>query len=323
MAPVLEVRDLTTRFYTSRGLVHAVNGVSYVLDAGESIAIVGESGSGKSVGALSLMGLVPHPGRVEGGEVLLHGRSLLGLSNREWRDVRGAEIAMIFQDPMTSLNPVLTVGYQLTEGVRRHFGMSRADAKREAIRLLDLVGVPNASERLSNHPHQFSGGQRQRLMIAMALACKPSVLIADEPTTALDVTVQDQIVHLVKDLQAELGMGIIWITHDLALAAGMVDRVLVMYAGSIVEEAPVGELYGRPRHPYTKGLLGSMPSIDQAQATRLTAIAGRPPDLREDFRRCPFVDRCSSAIDRCSAEKPALEAVGRGHRSACWRRDEL
>ena len=323
MAPVLEVRDLTTRFHTSRGLVHAVNGVSYVLDAGESIAIVGESGSGKSVGALSLMGLVPHPGRVEGGEVLLHGRSLLGLSNREWRDVRGAEIAMIFQDPMTSLNPVLTVGYQLTEGVRRHFGMSRADAKREAIRLLDLVGVPNASEGLSNHPHRFSGGQRQRLMIAMALACKPSVLIADEPTTALDVTVQDQIVHLVKDLQAELGMGIIWITHDLALAAGMVDRVLVMYAGSIVEEAPVGELYGRPRHPYTKGLLGSMPSIDQAQATRLTAIAGRPPDLREDFRRCPFVDRCSSAIDRCSAEKPALEAVGRGHRSACWRRDEL
>ena len=322
MTTVLEVRGLTTRFHTSRGVVHAVNDVSWSLNAGESIAIVGESGSGKSVSALSLMGLVPPPGRVIAGEALLSGRDLLALDGRAWQDVRGREIAMVFQDPMTSLNPVLTVGYQLTEGIRRHFGSTKADARTEAVRLLDLVGIPNVKGRLTNHPHQFSGGQRQRLMIAMALACKPSVLIADEPTTALDVTIQDQIVQLMKDLQAELGMGIVWITHDLALVAGLADRVLVMYAGSIVEEASVTDIFARPRHPYTLGLLNSMPSLDGKRG-RLTAIEGRPPDLREDFARCPFVDRCSHQIERCHAKKPVLVAVSSGHRSACVRSAEL
>jgi len=322
MTPVLEVRGLTTRFHTSQGVVHAVSDVSWSLNAGESIAIVGESGSGKSVSALSLMGLVPPPGRVVAGEVLLAGRDLLSLDRRAWQDVRGREIAMIFQDPMTSLNPVLTVGYQLTEGIRRHFGTAKAEARTEAVRLLDLVGIPNAIGRLNDHPHQFSGGQRQRLMIAMALACKPSVLIADEPTTALDVTIQDQIVQLMKDLQAELGMGIVWITHDLALVAGLVDRVLVMYGGSIVEEAGVTDLFARPRHPYTLGLLRSMPSLDGARE-RLTAIEGRPPDLREDFARCPFVDRCGHQVERCHSEKPTLAMVAEGHLSACWRSADL
>jgi len=322
--PVLQVRGLTTRFETSRGVVHAVNGISYSLEAGESLAIVGESGSGKSVSALSLLGLVPPPGRVVAGEVRLDGRDLLGLSPRAWQDVRGNEIAMVFQDPMTSLNPVLTVGRQLAEGIRRHLGLSRADARIEATRLLELVGIPSAPARLDDYPHEFSGGQRQRIMIAMALSCRPSVLIADEPTTALDVTIQDQIVQLVKELQVELGMGIIWITHDLALVAGLVDRVAVMYAGSIVEEAEVDDLYHAPRHPYTIGLLGSMPSIERGRGRgRLPAIEGRPPDLREEFVRCPFADRCAYAIDRCRAEKPVLEAVAAGHRSACWRRTEL
>jgi oligopeptide transport system ATP-binding protein len=320
---VLEVRDLVTRFHTSQGVVRAVNGISYALQAGESLAIVGESGSGKSVGALSLMGLVPPPGRVEGGEVILGGRNVLELSSRQWRDIRGPEIAMVFQDPMTSLNPVLTVGYQITEALRRHLGTSRADARAEAARLLDLVGIPGAIRRLADHPHEFSGGQRQRIMIAVALSCQPSVLIADEPTTALDVTIQDQIVRLVKGLQAELGTAIIWITHDLALVAGLVDRVAVMYAGSIVEEAPVRELYRHPQHPYTVGLLGSMPSIVEGGRgrRRLTAIPGRPPDLRQAFPGCPFVDRCPKAVDRCRSEPPVLEPEQGQHRSACWQRE--
>ncbi len=325
MAAVLEVRGLVTRFRTIQGVVRAVNGISYSLQAGESLAIVGESGCGKSVGALSLMGLVPPPGRVEEGEVILGGRNVLELSARQWRDIRGPEIAMVFQDPMTSLNPVLTVGYQITEALRRHLGLSKRDARTEAARLLDLVGIPNASPRLADHPHQFSGGQRQRVMIAMALSCQPSVLIADEPTTALDVTIQNQIVRLVKGLQAELGTAIIWITHDLALVAGLADRVAVMYAGFIVEEAPVGELYSRPQHPYTVGLLGSMPSIDARGrgGRRLTPIEGRPPDLREDFPGCPFVDRCGEAVERCRTEPPVLEPAGGLHRSACWQRGEL
>jgi oligopeptide transport system ATP-binding protein len=260
---------------------------------------------------------------VESGEVILGGREVLGLSGREWQDVRGIEIAMVFQDPMTSLNPVLTVGYQLTEGLQRHLGLGRKDARAEAVRLLDLVGIPNGVQRLSSHPHEFSGGQRQRVMIAMALACKPSVLIADEPTTALDVTIQDQIVRLMKDLQAEFGMGIVWITHDLALVAGVADRVAVMYAGSIVEEAAVTDLYRRARHPYTLGLLNSLPKSDHGVSGRLETIEGRPPDLRERFQRCPFVDRCSHAVERCEKEKPVLESVGQGHASACWRREDL
>jgi len=322
MAPVLDVRGLTTRFETTRGVVHAVEDVSYALEAGASVAIVGESGSGKSVSALSVMRLVPPPGRVVTGEVLLGGRDVLGLSPQAWRAVRGSEIAMVFQDPLTSLNPVLTIGYQLAEGMRRHLRLGRGAARVEAERLLDLVGLPGGTDRLSRFPHELSGGQRQRVMIAMALSCRPRVLIADEPTTALDVTIQDQIVQLVKELQRELGMGIVWITHDLALVAGLVDRVLVMYAGSIVEDAPVAALYRSPGHPYTRGLLASMPSVDRTEG-RLAAIDGRPPDLREAFRRCPFTDRCPHVTDRCAEERPRLEPVGAGHAVACWRAGAL
>ncbi len=321
---VLEVRDLVTRFHTERGIVHAVNGISYAVDEGEALAIVGESGSGKTVGVLSLMGLIPDPpGRVEGGEVILNGRDVLRLGPGEWRDVRGKEIAMIFQDPMTSLNPVLTVGYQLFEATKRHLGLSTAEAREHAAELLGLVGIPNAAERLSDHPHQFSGGQRQRVMIAMALSCRPTVLVADEPTTALDVTIQAQIVDLVKDLQRRLGMAIIWITHDLALVAGLVDRVAVMYAGRIVEHAPVRAIYKEPRHPYTLGLLRSMPTVDALHRRRLTAIEGSPPDLRVDPGHCPFAPRCPLAVERCWAERPPLLHADPDHTSACWRWEEV
>ncbi len=319
MPPLLDVRDLVTRFHTKQGVVHAVNGISYTLDAGEALAIVGESGSGKSVGVLSIMGLIAQPpGVVEQGEVWLKGRDLLKLSRSELRDVRGREIAMIFQDPMTSLNPVLTIGYQLAEGLKRHLRVSTREARRQAAEQLDLVGIPNAAERLSDYPHQFSGGQRQRIMIAMALSCNPSVLIADEPTTALDVTVQAQIVDLIKQLQQQLGMAIIWITHDLALVAGLVDKVAVMYAGYIVEQAPVQAIYKRPMHPYTVGLLRSMPSLDARNEGRLIPIEGFPPDLRQDFRHCPFAPRCSFAVDQCWEERPPLMTTGAAHTVACW-----
>ena len=317
--PILEVRDLVTRFPSEGGTVHAVNGISYTLGPGEALALVGESGSGKSVGALSLLGLVPPPGRVESGEVILRGRSILGSSGAEWQGIRGREIAMVFQDPMTSLNPVLTVGKQLTEGLRRHLGLGEREARAEGVRLLTMVGIPNAADRMDDHPHQFSGGQRQRIMIAMALSCRPAVLIADEPTTALDVTIQAQIVQLVKELQRELGMAILWITHDLALVAGLVDRVAVMYAGTIVEEAPVGALFSRAAHPYTLGLLRSMPTFGAGPGRRLEAIPGRPPVLREEPRGCPFAPRCAWAEERCRSERPVLTPVGEGHRSACLR----
>ncbi|MGE3278171.1 MAG: ABC transporter ATP-binding protein [Vicinamibacterales bacterium] len=320
--PVLEVRGLTTRFHTRSGTVHAVNGISYTLHAGQSLALVGESGSGKSVSALSLLGLVPPPGKVEGGQVVLNGRSLLELSPREWQDVRGREVAMVFQDPMTSLNPVLTVGRQLAEPLRRHMGMNAKAAAAECAALLQRVGIPNGVERLSDYPHQFSGGQRQRIMIAMALACRPAVLIADEPTTALDVTIQAQIVALVKALQAEMGMAILWITHDLALVAGLVDRVAVMYGGTIVEQADVAELYANPRHPYTRGLLASLPEVASATG-RLVAIEGRPPDLRAAPTTCPFAPRCAWAVERCRQEIPPLQDVTPAHASACWRWSEL
>jgi oligopeptide transport system ATP-binding protein len=324
VTPVLEVRDLVTRFYTEDGVVHAVNGISYRLGPGEALALVGESGSGKTVSALSVMGLLPEPpASVEAGEAILGGRDLLGLSPREWKRVRGREIAMVFQDPMTSLNPVLTVGYQITEGIRRHMGLSRGKAEARAEELLGWVGIPNPGDRLSGYPHQLSGGQRQRVMIAMALACSPSVLIADEPTTALDVTIQAQIVALVKNLQKKLGMSILWITHDLALVAGLADSVAVMYAGYIVEKAPVREIYRRPRHPYTVGLLGSMPGMDGEEGGRLASIPGRPPDLMADFHHCPFAPRCSYAVASCLEERPPLLAVGPGHRAACWRWEEM
>jgi oligopeptide transport system ATP-binding protein len=321
---LLEVRNLVTRFHTDLGVVHAVNGISYTLKAGEALAIVGESGSGKTVGALSIMGLVPQPpGRVEGGEVILGGRDLLELSPSQWREVRGREIAMVFQDPMTSLNPVLTIGYQLTEAPRRHLGMSRTEAADRAEEMLRLVGIPNPRDRMSDHPHQLSGGQRQRVLIAMALSCGPSVLIADEPTTALDVTIQAQIVELVKELQGKLGMAIIWITHDLALVAGLAGRVAVMYAGYFVEEAPVRELYSGPRHPYTLGLLRSLPRLDATGRDRLASIEGFPPDMMQAFGSCPFAPRCVHAVEKCREERPPLLEVGPGHRSACWRWEEV
>jgi oligopeptide/dipeptide ABC transporter ATP-binding protein len=320
--PVLEVRELTTRFRTRSRTVHAVSGVSFSLRPGESLALVGESGSGKTVTALSLMGLVPPPGRVEAGRVLLGGRDLLGLTPTAWQEVRGRQIGMVFQDPMTSLNPVLTVGRQLAEPMRRHLGMSKREALDEAAALLGRVGIAGARDRLSEHPHQFSGGQRQRIGIAMALACRPAVLIADEPTTALDVTIQAQIVALVKELQHDMGMAILWITHDLALVAGLVDRVAVMYAGTVVEEAGVEALYGAPAHPYTRGLLYALPEVASATG-RLASIEGRPPDLRAAPEACPFAPRCAWVEARCREELPRLERVRAGHRSACWRRDEL
>ncbi len=324
MAPLLEVRNLVTRFYTDGACIHAVNGISYTLEPGESLAIVGESGSGKSVGVMSVMGLIRYPpGRVEGGEVIFKGRDLLKLSPDEMRSVRGREIAMVFQDPMTSLNPVLPIGVQLGESLRKHMGMDKAQAQARAAELLTLVGLPNAADRLKDFPFQFSGGQRQRIMIAMGLACDPSLLIADEPSTALDVTIQAQIVELVKELQQKLGMAIIWISHNLALVAGMVDKVIVMYSGYIVEKAPVDELYERPLHPYTLGLLHAIPTLEQRNQERLASIEGMPPDLRRAATGCPFAPRCPYAIEQCLQAVPPLTPMGPQRASACWRAEEL
>lgn len=323
MTKLLEVRNLVTKFHTEDGIVHAVNGISYTLDQGESIGIVGESGSGKSVGVMSIMGLIPTPpGRVEEGEVLYEGRDLLKISDEELRQVRGREVAMIFQDPMTSLNPVLTIERQMTEALKLHLGMDTTESRERAVEMLKLVGVPNAEDRLKTYPHQFSGGQRQRIMIAMALACNPSILIADEPTTALDVTIQAQITDLVKKLQEKLGMAVIWITHDLGVVAGLVDKVAVMYGGFVVESAPVNELYKHTSHPYTKGLLESLPSLE-GHEKRLVPIEGSPPDLMIKPTHCPFAPRCRYAIERCWEELPPLFEAGAGHYSACWRWEEV
>ena len=322
---LLSVKDLVTRFHTDHGTVRAVNGVSFDLQRGEALGIVGESGSGKSVTALSMLGLIQGPaGEVARGSVRLNGRELTSLSRREWRAVRGREIGMVFQDPSTSLNPVLTVGYQLMEAVRHHEGLSKAAAADRAAETLELVGIPNPRSRLSDYPHQFSGGQRQRVMIAMALALEPDVLIADEPTTALDVTIQAQVVELVQELRGRLGMAIIWITHDLGLVAGLVDRVLVMYAGRVAEEAPVRDIFERPAHPYTRGLLAAMPSWDDAVSQRLEAIEGQPPDLtRIPAAACAFAPRCPLVAERCLEELPGLLPAGPGRSSACWRLSEL
>lgn len=319
MAKLLEVKNLKTQFFTQDGVVHAVNGISYSVGAGETVAIVGESGSGKSVGVMSLIRLIPQPpGKIVDGEVWFDGQDLLKLSESELRSVRGNRIAMIFQDPMTSLNPVLTVGRQITEALELHMNMNREQARQRAIQLLELVGIPGAAERIDNYPHQFSGGMRQRVMIAMGLSCNPQLLIADEPTTALDVTIQAQIVDLVGRLKEELGMAVIWITHDLGVVAGMAERVLVMYSGYIVEEGPVNEIYAQPRHPYTLGLLRSIPRLDLGRQKRLVPIEGLPPDLLETPSRCPFAPRCTFAIEKCLQENPRLEAVSPNHKAACW-----
>ena len=324
MAKLLEVTNLTTRFYTEDGIVHAVNGITFDLGEGESMAIVGESGSGKSVAMKSIMGIIPSPpGQVEAGTVMFNGRDLLKLSPAEMRRVRGREMAMIFQDPMTSLNPVLTVGVQMTEALIMHLGMKQEQADARAAELLTMVGLPNAADRLKDYPHQFSGGQRQRIGIAKALSCNPSLLIADEPTTALDVTIQAQIVDLVLRLKQQLGMAIIWITHDLGVIAGMVDKIAVMYAGFIVELAPVRALYKETAHPYTVGLLESLPKIDAQRKERLIPIKGLPPDLLREPNFCPFAPRCRYNIERCWEENPPLLAVSKDHTSACWRAEEL
>jgi len=317
--PLLDVKGLKTQFFTQDGVVKAVNGISFHVDEGETLGIVGESGCGKSVSVLSVMRLIPQPpGKIVGGEVLFNGRDLLKFSGDEIRQIRGNQIAMIFQDPMTSLNPVLTIGRQIGEALELHLGMKRDDARKRSAELLEMVGIPRAEERLDDYPHQFSGGMRQRAMIAMGLACSPQLLIADEPTTALDVTIQAQIVDLVKRLRDEIGMAIIWITHDLGVVAGLADRVMVMYAGFVVEEAQVKTVYGDPRHPYTLGLLGSLPRLDEVRAEKLTSIEGLPPDLIALPEGCPFAARCVYAIEKCETERPELEPVGPRHRIACW-----
>jgi oligopeptide transport system ATP-binding protein len=316
---MLKVEGLHTVFHTKGKNVTAVAEVSFELREGETLGIVGESGSGKSVTMLSVMRLVPSPpGRIVGGKVTFGGRDLLQLKRDEMRQVRGKEIAMIFQDPMTSLNPVLTISQQMTEAMRLHLGLDRSAARARALDLLKLVGIPDAVNRLDDYPHQFSGGMRQRVMIAMGLSCKPKLLIADEPTTALDVTIQAQITALVKRIRNETGMSVIWITHDLGIVAGMVDRIIVMYAGHIMENALVDELYATPRHPYTLGLLGAIPRLDLAGSKRLQPIPGLPPDLANPPLGCPFVPRCPFRLPKCQTERPTLMPIGPQHASACW-----
>ena len=316
---LLTVRNLTAHFNTPAGIVRAVNGISFDVNPGETVGVVGESGSGKSMTVLSLLRLLPSPpGKIVDGEVWFGNRDLLQLPPKEIRKIRGDRIGTIFQDPMTSLNPVLTVELQLTEALRLHLKLSKTEARARAIELLDRVGIPDAANRLKAYPHQFSGGMRQRVTIAMGLACNPELLIADEPTTALDVTIQAQIVALMKELRQEIGMAIIWITHDLSLLAGLADRILVMYAGQIVESAPLYQLYKNPRHPYTLGLLQSIPRIDDVRRARLKPIDGQPPDLIQYPKGCPFAPRCPYQLERCHHEDPNLDTIGPEHQVACW-----
>jgi oligopeptide transport system ATP-binding protein len=316
-SPLLDVRDLRVRFETERGLVHAVNGVSFDIAAGETLGIVGESGCGKSVTSLALLGLLPRTGRA-GGNATFGGQDLLALSDRELRRVRGREIAMIFQDPMTSLNPVLTVGKQIREALETHFDMKKDAAARRTAELLDQVGIPSPDIRLKDYPHQFSGGMRQRAMIAMALACEPKLLIADEPTTALDVTIQAQILGLLKNLVADRGTALILITHDLGVVAGMCDRVNVMYGGMFMETGTAYDVFDRPRHPYTLGLLQSIPRLDAARKGKLRPIEGVPPNLRQAPTMCPFAPRCAYEVAESRQQVPPLVELEPGHRVACF-----
>lgn len=319
--PLLEVSDLKTEFRLSQAVVHAVNGVSFTLHEGEVLGIVGESGSGKSVTALSLMRLIEPPGQIIDGQVMLHDAKgvvdLLSLPGSAMEQIRGNKISMIFQDPMTSLNPVLTIGYQLMEPLMQHRKMTEAQAREEAVRLLARVGIPEARQRLKEYPHQFSGGMRQRVMVAMALACHPKLLIADEPTTALDVTIQAQIIDLINEMKDELGTSVIIITHDLGVIAGMAETVAVMYAGRIVEKGPVHTIFNDPQHPYTRALLGSVPRLHN-WPERLTTILGAPPSLTAEISGCPFFPRCPLRIARCEVENPPLETFADGQSFACW-----
>ena len=317
--PLLEVTDLSTRFHIAEGTVYAVNGVSFRAGESETLAVVGESGCGKSVTMMSVMRLIAiPPGEIASGKAMLRDRDLFKLTENEMEHVRGKEMAMVFQDPMTALNPVLTIGRQISETLRVHLGMDEAQAYERACDLLTQVGIPDPKRRLSEYPHQFSGGMRQRAMIAMSLACAPSLLIADEPTTALDVTIQAQIIELVKRLRDELGMAVIWITHDLGVVAGLAERVDVMYSGFIVEKAVVDEIYENPLHPYTHALLEALPRIDRRRDRRLRSIPGAPPNLLVEPHGCPFTPRCDFAFERCKQENPTLELVATDHKIACW-----
>ncbi|HEY6068784.1 MAG TPA: ABC transporter ATP-binding protein [Gaiellaceae bacterium] len=316
--PLLSVEDLKVRFWTRRGTVHAVNGITFDIAPGETLGIVGESGCGKSVTSLAILGLLARNGRVESGTARFEGKDLLRQSDRALRRIRGREIAMIFQDPMTSLNPVLTIGRQIREPLETHFDMNRKEAEARASELLDRVGIPSADQRLRDYPHQFSGGMRQRAMIAMALACRPKLLIADEPTTALDVTIQAQILELLRALVAEEDAALILITHDLGVVAGMCERVNVMYAGMFMETGSAEQLYGAPRHPYTLGLLQSVPRLDAAKGTRLHPIEGAPPNMLRPPAACPFQPRCRFEVDLSRREVPTLVEVEPGHSVACF-----
>ena len=325
MPPLLEVRDLHTEFRTGAGVVRAVDGISYTVEAGETVAIVGESGSGKSVEALSIMRLIPNPpGRIVSGEVLFDGRDLRKLTEEEMRSVRGRDIGMVFQEPMTSLNPVLTIGRQITETLEQHQRATREDADKRAVELLAMVGIADSRRRLRQYPHQLSGGMRQRVMIAIALACNPKLIIADEPTTALDVTIQAQILELMKSLTRRLGVAQIIITHNLGVVARYASRVNVMYAGRIVEAGTAEAIYHDARHPYTVALLKSVPRLDQPRRARLDPVEGSPPDLTKLDGGCAFRPRCRFAVDKCATGYPALEAVGeQGHLAACFRSAEV
>jgi oligopeptide/dipeptide ABC transporter ATP-binding protein len=324
MAKLLEIENLRTQFFTADGVVRAVDDVTYDVNEGETVALVGESGCGKSVSALSILRLIPWPpGRIVGGSIRFLGKDLLQLSDPEIRKVRGHQIAMVFQEPMTSLNPVLTIGLQLTETMQYHLGMSNEDATKRAVELLRMVGIADAERRLQQYPHHFSGGMRQRVMIALALSCEPKLIIADEPTTALDVTIQAQILQLMKDLSNRMGVALMIITHNLGVVARYADRVNVMYAGKIIEEGTAEQIYHSPKHPYTIGLLASVPRMDKHHGRRLVPIEGQPPDLTKLDNGCAYRPRCRWAYDKCAQAIPPLEHVGDGQMSACFRKHEL
>jgi len=324
VAKLLEVQNLQTQFFTSAGIVKAVDGITYDVDEGETVAVVGESGCGKSVSALSILRLIPDPpGRVVGGHIRFMGQDLATLSDEEMRNVRGNKIAMVFQEPMTSLNPVLTIGLQITETLQQHLGLSKEEADDRAFELLEKVGISDGRRRLKQYPHHLSGGMRQRVMIALALSCNPKLIIADEPTTALDVTIQAQILELMKDLTRELGVALIIITHNLGVVARYADRVNVMYAGRIIESGTAEDIYHHPRHPYTLALLRSVPRMDQPRQAKLDPVQGQPPDLTKLDDGCAFRPRCNFASDKCKSSSPKLEAVSDGHTTACWHHDKL
>ena len=324
MPVLLQVENLRTQFYTSAGTVRAVDGISYTVNEGETVGIVGESGCGKSVGAMSILRLIPDPpGKIATGSIRFQGKDVLALNDEELRHLRGAQISMVFQEPMTSLNPVLTIGLQLCETMQLHLKLTPEQARARAIELLGMVGISEPERRLQQYPHHLSGGMRQRVMIALALSCNPKLIIADEPTTALDVTIQAQILELMKDLTKRLGVALIIITHNLGVVARYADRVYVMYAGKIVEGGTASDIYHRPRHPYTLGLLRSVPRMDRPRGNRLIPIEGQPPDLTREIAGCSYRPRCNFAVERCDQEVPPLESVGGSHTSACFERNRL